>query len=220
MLSDNFNLGEELFLALGQTALMVVTSLIIAVIFGGLLGLFLFLTSNNLFLKNKVVNQIFGTIANIVRSIPFIILLVLLIPLSNAIVHTTIGPTAVIVPLAVAAIAFFGRIAEASFSDVGNGVLEAAIASGASHKDVIIGILLPEALPSLIKGITLTAISLIGYSAMAGTVGGGGIGNLAIRYGYQRYNTTVMIACVAALVIIVQVLQLIGDFSAQKTNKK
>ena len=220
MLPDSFNLSAELFYALGQTALMVVTSLLCAIIFGGLLGLLLFLTSSNLFLKNKAINQIFGTIVNIIRSIPFIILLVLLIPVSNAIVQTTIGPTAVIVPLAVAAIAFFGRIAEASFSDVGNGVLEAAIASGASHKDVIVGILLPEALPSLIKGITLTAISLIGFSAMAGTVGGGGIGNLALRYGYQRYNTTVMIACVVALVIIVQVLQLAGDFAAKKTNKK
>lgn len=220
MLPSNFNLFEELSISLGETAIMVVSSLLIAVILGGFLGLLLFLTSSRLFLKNTIINQVSGTLVNIIRSIPFIILLVLLIPISKAIVHTTIGPTAVIVPLSVAAIAFYARIAEASFSDVGVGVLEAALSSGASHKDVIVGILLPEALPSLIKGITLTAISLIGYSAMAGTVGGGGIGNLAIRYGYQRYNTMVMVVCVIALVIIVQVLQLVGDFAAKKTNKK
>lgn len=220
MLPDNFNLWEELTKALGETAVMVVWALLISVVLGGVLGLLLFLTSSRLFVRNQIVNQAAGTIVNIIRSIPFIILLVLLLPLSKAIVQTTIGPKAVIVPLAVAAIAFFARIAEASFSDVRAGVLEAAISSGASHRQVIFGILLPEALPSLIKGVTLTAISLIGYSAMAGTVGGGGIGNLAIRYGYQRYNTTVMIVCVVALVIIVQVLQLLGDFIAKKTDKK
>ena len=220
MLSNNFNLFEELTLALNETFLMVSVSLIVAIIIGGLLGLLLFLSSNHLFFKNRVLNEISGVIINITRSIPFIILLVLLIPISSAIVHTTIGPAAVIVPLSVSAIAFYARLSEASFSDVSTGVLEAAVASGAKAMDIIIHILIPEALPQLIKGITITAISLIGYSAMAGTVGGGGIGNLAIRYGYQRYNTTVMLTCVVVLIIIVQGLQLLGDFSAKKVNKK
>lgn len=220
MKSNNFDLFEELKLALNETFLMVSVSLIAAIIIGGLLGLLLFLSYNHLFFKNKVLNEISSVIVNIVRSIPFIILLVLLIPISKAIVNTTIGPTAVIVPLSISAIAFYARLSEASFSDVNKGVLESAVASGAKVFDIITGILIPEALPQLINGITITAISLIGFSAMAGTVGGGGIGNLAIRYGYQRYNTTVMITCVVALVVIVQALQLLGDSSSRLVNKK
>lgn len=220
MMSNNFNLLEELKLALNETFLMVSVSLVAAIIIGGLLGLLLFLSSNHLFFKNRVLNEISGIIINIIRSIPFIILLVLLIPISKAIVHTTIGPTAVIVPLSISAIAFYARLSEASFGDVSKGVLESAVASGAKVIDIITGILIPEALPQLINGITITAISLIGFSAMAGTVGGGGIGNLAIRYGYQRYNTTVMITSVVVLVVIVQALQLLGDYSSRRVNKK
>ena len=171
-----FDLKAALLLTFGQTMQMVISSLLAAIIIGGSIGLLLFLTSNTLFLKNRAINQIVGVIINITRSIPFLILLVLMIPVSKAIVHTSIGPNAVVIPLAVAAIAFFGRLSEASFSDVDNGVLEAAIASGASKLSIVLKILLPEALPSLIKNITVTAVSLIGFSAMAGTVGGGGIG--------------------------------------------
>lgn len=220
MLSNNFNLFEELILALNETFIMVSVSLIVAIMIGGLLGLLLFLSSNHLFFKNRVLNGVSGIIINVTRSIPFIILLVLLIPISSAIMHTTIGPAAVIVPLSVSAIAFYARLSEASFSEVNMGVLEAGVASGAKSIEIIIHILIPEALPQLINGITITAISLIGFSAMAGTVGGGGIGNLAIRYGYQRYNTTVMLTCVGVLIIIVQGLQLLGDFSAKQVNKK
>lgn len=220
MLSNNFNLFEELILALNETFIMVSVSLIVSIIIGGLLGLLLFLSSNHLFFKNRVLNGVSGIIINVTRSIPFIILLVLLIPISSAIMRTTIGPTAVIVPLSVSAIAFYARLSEASFSEVNMGVLEAGVASGAKSIEIIIHILIPEALPQLINGITITAISLIGFSAMAGTVGGGGIGNLAIRYGYQRYNTTVMLTCVGVLIIIVQGLQLLGDFSAKQVNKK
>ncbi|MBD8047500.1 MULTISPECIES: methionine ABC transporter permease [Clostridium] len=220
MLSNNFNLFEELILALNETFIMVSVSLIVAIIVGGLLGLLLFLSSNHLFFKNRVLNGVSGIIINVTRSIPFIILLVLLIPISSVIMNTTIGPAAVIVPLSVSAIAFYARLSEASFSEVNMGVLEAGVASGAKFIEIIIHILIPEALPQLINGITITAISLIGFSAMAGTVGGGGIGNLAIRYGYQRYNTTVMLTCVGVLVIIVQGLQLLGDFFAKQVNKK
>lgn len=214
-----FDLKAALILTFGQTMQMVISSLLAAIIIGGSIGLLLFLTSNSLFLKNRVINQIVGVIINITRSVPFLILLVLMIPVSKAIVHTSIGPNAVVIPLAVAAIAFFGRLSEASFSDVDNGVLEAAIASGASKLSIVLKILMPEALPSLIKNITVTAVSLIGFSAMAGTVGGGGIGDLAIRYGYQRYEPEVMFICVLVLVLLVQIFQVIGDASAKKLDK-
>ncbi|HEY5555558.1 methionine ABC transporter permease [Acetobacterium sp.] len=214
-----FDLKSALILTFGQTMQMVVISLVASVIIGGGIGLLLFLTSNNLFIKNKIVNQIVGVIINITRSIPFLILLVLMIPVSKAIVRTSIGPNAVVIPLAIAAIAFFARLSEASFSDVDHGILEAAIASGASKFSIVLKILMPEALPSLIKNITVTAVSLIGFSAMAGTVGGGGLGDLAIRYGYQRYEPAVMLICVVVLVLLVQFFQIIGDVSAKKLDK-
>ena len=220
MSSDGFNLYAELKLAMRETFFMVSTSLIVAVILGGVIGLLLFITSNHLFIKNKFINEISGAVINMIRSIPFLILLVLLLPLSKAIVHTTIGPKAVIVPLSVSATAFFARLAEVAFTEVGKGVLESAVASGAKPINIIINVLIPEALPQLIKAITVTAISLVGYSAMAGTVGGGGIGDLAIRYGYQRYNSKVMFSCVIVLIVLVQILQGVGDLSAKIVNKK
>lgn len=215
-----FNLAKALLSAFGETALMVLPSLAFAITLGGTLGLLLFTTENRLFVHNKIVNETVSFMVNIIRSVPFLILLVLLIPLSKLIVHTSIGPKSVIVPLSIASIAFYGRLAEASFSDVSTGVLEAALASGASKIAIIIHILIPEALPQLVKNITVTAVSLVGFSAMAGTVGGGGIGDLAIRYGYQRYQTEVMIVCVVALIILVQILQLSGDYAAKKINRR
>ena len=157
---------------------------------------------------------------NIIRSVPFLILMILLLPLSKLIVGTKIGSEAVIVPLSIASIAFFSRLAEASFSDVPKGILEASVASGASKPRIIFKILIPEALPSLVKNITVTAISILGFSAMAGLVGGGGLGDLAYRYGYQRYETDIMIACVVILIILVQVIQWIGDIFATALDKK
>ncbi len=216
----NFNLQEALKTSLLETLYMVGFSLIISVVVGGILGLFLYLTTSKLFFKNVIVNQVFGVVVNILRSIPFIILLVLLLPLTKAIVGTTIGAKSVVVPLTVTAIAFYARLAQAAFSEVDKGVLEAAHACGAHPVKIIFGILIPEALVGLVNGITVTTISLIGYSAMAGTVGGGGIGDLAIRYGYQRYETEVMFVCVAILVVIVQLIQLTGDSAAKKVNKR
>jgi D-methionine transport system permease protein len=216
----NFNLKEALFKSLQETLQMVSYSLILSILVGGLIGLFLYVTTNKLFFKNTLVNQIFGIVVNILRSIPFIILLVLLLPITKVIAGTTIGPQAVVVPLTVTAIAFYARLAQAAFAEVDNGVLEAASACGAHPLRIIFGILLPEARVGLINGITVTTISLIGYSAMAGTVGGGGIGDLAIRYGYQRYETDVMFVCVIILVVIVQLIQLAGDFAAKKSNKR
>ena len=215
-----FDLKAALIKAFEETALMSGISLLVAVIAGGGLGLLLYATSSRLFIRNRIVSQTAGFIINIIRSVPFLILLVLLIPLSKAVVHTTIGPTAVVIPLSIAAIAFFARLAEASFSDVNQGVIEAAISTGASKWSVIFRILLPESLPSLVRNITVTAVSLIGFSAMAGTVGGGGIGDLAIRYGYQRYQTDIMLICVALLVLLVQGVQLIGDLIAKLLDKK
>jgi D-methionine transport system permease protein len=215
-----FDLSEALGKAFQETALMSGVSLLAAIIIGGGLGLLLYATSSHLFIKNRIVNQIAGVIINVVRSIPFIILLVLLIPLSKAVAHTTIGPIAVVIPLSIAAIAFFARLADASFSDVNQGVIEAAISTGAAKWSVIIRILMPEALPSLVRNITITAVSLIGFSAMAGAVGGGGVGDLAIRYGYQRYQTDVMLICVALLILLVQGVQLVGDWIAKLLDKK
>ncbi|WP_110460873.1 methionine ABC transporter permease [Ruminiclostridium sufflavum] len=199
---------------------MVSYSLVISILFGGLIGLFLYVTTTKLFFKNMVVNQIFGAVVNILRSIPFIILLVLLLPVTKVIAGTTIGPEAVVVPLSVTAVAFYARLSQAAFSEVDKGVLEAASACGAHPLKIIFGILLPEARVGLINGITVTTISLIGYSAMAGIVGGGGIGDLAVRYGYQRYETEVMFACVIILVVIVQLIQLAGDSAARRADKR
>lgn len=216
----NFNLQEALKTSLFETFYMVGFSLAISVVAGGILGLILYLTTSKLFFRNTVINQAFGVVVNILRSIPFIILLVLLLPITKAIVGTTIGAKSVVVPLTVTAIAFYARLAQAAFSEVDNGVLEAAHACGAHPLKIIFGILIPEALFGLVNGITVTTISLIGYSAMAGTVGGGGLGDLAIRYGYQRYETQVMFVCVAILVVIVQLIQLTGDTAARKVNKR
>ena len=215
-----FDLRAALLKAFQETALMSGVSLLTAVIVGGALGLLLYATNSRLFIRNRIINQTAGTVINVVRSIPFLILLVLLIPLSKAVVNTTIGPTAVVIPLSIAAIAFFARLADASFSDVNQGVIEAAISTGASKWAVITRILLPEALPSLVRNVTVTAVSLIGFSAMAGTVGGGGIGDLAIRYGYQRYQTDVMLISVALLILLVQGIQLLGDLIARMLDKK
>ncbi|AMJ40619.1 methionine ABC transporter permease [Anaerotignum propionicum] len=216
----NFNLQGALTTALLESLFMVGNSLIVSILLGGVIGLLLYVTTSKLFFRNKIVNEICGIIVNILRSIPFIILLVTLMPITKMIVGTNIGPKAVVVPLTVTAIAFYARLSQAAFAEVDNGVLEAASACGAHPIKIIFGILLPEARVGLINGITVTTISLIGYSAMAGTVGGGGIGDLAVRYGYQRYETDVMLLCVLILVIIVQGIQLFGDTIAKKANKR
>ena len=217
---EGFDLKTALIKAFGETALMSGVSLLAAIIIGGIIGLLLYATSSRLFIRNKIINQLAGIIINIIRSVPFLILLVLLIPLSKTIVKTTIGPNAVIIPLSIAAIAFFARLADSSFADVNQGVIESAISTGASKWAVVLRVLLPEALPSLVRNITVTAVSLIGFSAMAGTVGGGGIGDLAIRYGYQRYQISVMLICVVLLVLLVQGIQLVGDLIANSLDKK
>lgn len=213
-------LKSELGQAVLDSGKMIGIAIIISLIIGGALGLILYLTSNRLFFKNKLINYIAGFIINVIRSLPFIILLVLLLPLTKVLVGTNIGPEAATVPITIAAIAFFARLSEGAFSEVDNGVIEAAISSGASMRLIIFDVLIVEALPSLIRGITVNLVSLIGYSAMAGIVGGGGIGDLAIRYGYYRYETGVMIVTVIILLILVQVIQLTGDALANKLSRK
>ena len=203
-----------------QTIYMISISLLIAVVIGLPIGIVLYITDKGLFLENRIIKNTLGFIVNLVRSIPFIILLVALIPLTNFIVGTTIGPTAASVSLSVAAIPFFARIVETALREIDKGVIEAAIAAGATPWMIIKDVLLLEARSGIISGITLTLISLIGFSAMAGTVGGGGIGDLAIRFGYYRYDNTIMIATVLILIILVQFIQLLGDFIAKVVDKR
>ncbi|KZL91606.1 methionine ABC transporter permease [Clostridium magnum] len=204
-------LGRELGKSFIDSIQMIGIAMILSIVIGGIIGLVLYLTSNELFYKNKIINNIAGIVINIIRSLPFVILLVLLIPITKIIVGTSIGPKAAAVPLSIASIAFFARLAEGSFSEVDKGVLEAAIASGAKMSLILKDVLIVEALPGLIRSVTVSLVSLVGYSAMAGIVGGGGIGDLAIRYGYYRYETGVMISTVVILIVLVQVIQFVGD---------
>ncbi|NLY42626.1 MAG: ABC transporter permease [Clostridiaceae bacterium] len=211
---------QNLTKAFAETFLMCGTSLGLAILLGVPLGLFIYITRKGLFWENRILNFIGGFLINIIRSTPFVILLVLLIPLTQRIVGSTIGPLAASVPLSVAAIAFFARLVENALCEVDKGVIEAAVATGASTFMIIKDVLLAEALPGIIRGLTVTAISLVGYSAMAGIVGGGGVGDLAVRFGYYRYQTDVMIITVASLIVLVQLLQTIGDFIAKKADRR
>lgn len=210
----------DLAKAFGETFYMVGISLTLSIILGIPLGLLLYITDKGLFAENKVINFIGGLAINIIRSTPFIILLVLVLPLTQKVIGTTIGPIAASVPLSIASVAFYARLVQSSLLEVDKGVIEAAVSMGASPGMIITDVLLSESLPGLLRGLTITAVSLIGYSAMAGIVGGGGVGDLAIRFGYYRYQTDVMLITVAVLVVLVQLVQATGDFLAQKSNKQ
>lgn len=210
----------ELNKAFFETLYMVGIATLIAILIGMPLGVLLYVTDTGLILENKFIRSVAGIITNLVRSIPFIILLVFLIPFTTWLLGTNIGPSAAAVPLSVAAIPFFARIVESAAREIDRGVIEAAVSVGASPWTIIREIILPEARPGIISGLTITVISLVGYSAMAGTVGGGGIGDLAIRYGYYRYDNNVMYTTVVILIVLVQVIQYTGDFIARKVNKR
>lgn len=220
MLQSIFKVKGDILASLGQTFYMVVISVVIGIIFGALIGLVLYTTENPLFVRKRIVNRIVGAIINVVQSVPFLILMVLLLPLSKLVVGTKIGSKAVLVPLSIAAVAFFARLSEASFTDVSKGVIEAFISTGASKAKVIVKILIPEALPSLVRNITVTTVAILGFSAMAGLVGGGGLGDLAYRYGYQRYQSEIMIICVLILIVLVQGIQALGEWGVKKVSKK
>ncbi len=206
--------------SLGETLYMVGVSAAISTVLGIPLGVILVTTSRGHILENVLINRILGAIANATRSTPFIILMVAIIPLTRVLAGTSIGTNAAIVPLAIASIPFVGRVVESSLREVDYGLIEAAQAMGASPFQIITRVLIPEALPSISLGLTLTVISLIGYSAMAGAIGGGGLGDLAIRFGYQRFRVDVMIATVVILIALVQIVQSAGDMLAHRLNKK
>ena len=197
--------------SLCETLRMIGVAGLLAVLFGIPLGVVLVVTSRGGLKQNLAINRTIGIFVNAVRSTPFIILMVAIIPLTRFIVGTSIGTTASIVPLFFAAMPFMGRVVEGALREVDGGVVEASQAMGATPLQIILKVLLPEALPSLISGVTLMFISLVGFSAMAGALGGGGLGDVAIRYGHQRFRVDVMVATVAILIVLVQAIQSTGD---------
>jgi D-methionine transport system permease protein len=211
----------QLFLtALGETAIMVGISGLLSLFFGLPLGLLLVMTDKGGIWTQPAVNRVLGGAINAFRSTPFIILLVALIPLTRLIVGTTIGTTAAIVPLTIAATPYYARMAEMSLREVDHGLIEALRALGATRWQIVREALVPEALPGLVTGFTVTLVTLIGASAMAGAVGAGGLGDLAIRYGYQRFETTIMIGVIAVLIVVVSVVQFAGDRLARSLDRR
>ena len=206
--------------ALGETVYMVVVSMIIATIIGVPLGVLLHTTSKGQILESLAVNRIVGAIVNAVRSIPFIILLVAIIPFTRLLVGSAIGTTAAMVPLVIAAIPFIGRQVETSLKEVPFGLVEAAQSMGATPAQIIWKVLLPESMSSIVAQLTTVIISLVGESAMAGAVGGGGLGDLAIRYGYQRFRPEIMLATVVILIVLVQLVQFVGHTLAKRLDKR
>lgn len=202
---------DLLLSALWETVLMTVASGLISLVAGLPLGLALVVTAKGGIAENLWINRVLGAVVNAFRSIPFIILLVALIPLTRLIVGTALGTWAAIVPLAIAATPYYARIAEVSLREVDRGLIEAVRAMGGNRWTIIREVLVPEALPGIVSGFTVTLVTLIGASAMAGAIGAGGLGDLAIRYGYQRFETTVMIAVVIVLIILVCGIQWLGD---------
>ena len=203
-----------------ETFYMVAVATIIGGIIGIPLGITLVTTSKGHILENRFINQILGTIVNIIRSIPFIILMVAIIPLTRLIAGTSIGTTAACVPLTIVAIPFLSRLVETSIRDVDFGLVEAAESMGATPFQSRRKVLIPEALPTIINNITVLIVNLIGASAMAGAIGGGGLGDIAIRYGYQRFRPDVMLATIIILIVVVNVIQAGGDFASRKKHKK
>lgn len=210
----------ELWVAIGQTFLMLGIGLSAAVLLGGPLGIWLFLLSPGQSLENRAVYAVVGWFVNMVRSFPFIILLVALVPVTRLLVGTSIGPLAASVPLSVAAIPYFARLVEQNLREVPRGVIEAAHAMGASETQIIWRVLLVEARSGIVQALVVLSISFLSYSAVAGVVGAGGIGDLAIRYGYYRFQTEVMLLTVAILVLLVQLIQTVGNHISRRLDKR
>lgn len=206
--------------ALGETIYMVLVSMAISTAIGVPLGVLLHVTGKGEILDAPMVNRMVGAVVNAVRSIPFIILMVAIIPLTRLIVGSAIGTTAAMVPLVIASVPFIGRQVETSLREVPHGLIEAALAMGATPMQIITRVLLPESMPSIVSQLTTVIIALVGESAMAGAIGGGGLGDLAIRYGYQRFRPDIMIATVVILIVLVQLVQLMGNALAARLNKR
>jgi D-methionine transport system permease protein len=205
---------------LGETLVMVGVAGLLAAIGGVPIGVILLITGRGHVWPQPAIHRVLGLLVNAFRSTPFIILMIAIIPLTRLLVGSSIGTSAAIVPLTIAAVPFVARLAESSLREVDPGLIEAALAMGASPWQVVFKVLLPEAWPGIIAGITITLVSLVGYSAMAGAVGGGGLGDLGIRYGYQRFQPTVMVAVVVVLILLVQGIQSVGDLVAARLNKR
>ena len=205
---------------IGETLYMTLTSTAIAYVLGIPLGVLVYITDKNGICKNRIINVIAGVVINIIRSVPFLILLVAIIPFTRLVVGTSIGSTATIVPLVVAATPFVARMVESSLREVNEGVVEAAKAMGASRLQIILKVLLPDAKPSLLVGATIAVATILGYSAMAGFVGGGGLGAIAINYGYYRYQGDIMFITVILLVVIVQLFQEVGVRLVNRIDKR
>jgi D-methionine transport system permease protein len=199
-----------------ETIYMVVAASVIAILVGLPLGTLLYVTQKNGILAQPLTNVLLSGMVNVTRSIPFVILMIAVIPFTRLLIGSSIGTNAAIVPLSLCAIPFLARVVENSLLDLNKGLVEAANAMGATAWQIIVKVLIPEALPSIINGVTLTVISLLGYSAMAGAVGGGGLGDLAIRYGYQRFDLTIMLLTIAIMVVLVQAIQFFGDNIAKQ----
>ncbi|MEB0032605.1 methionine ABC transporter permease [Undibacterium sp. RTI2.1] len=220
-MSENIlNILPELWISIAQTFLMLGIGLSAAVLIGGPLGILLYLVGPGQSLANRPVFTVLDWLVSTVRSFPFIILLVALVPFTRSIVGSSIGPTAAAVPLSIAAIPYFARLVEQSLREIPRGVIEAAHAIGASELQIIWRVLLVESKSGLVLGFTVLAISFLSYSAVAGVVGGGGIGDLAIRYGYYRFQTDVMVFTIAILVVLVQIIQFVGNTVARRIDHR
>ena len=210
-MSDWARIYPQLVEATGETLYMVGISALLTVVFGVPLGILLTVTAPGALAPRPLLHRLLGLVVNLGRSLPFIILLFLVAPVTRGIVGTTIGSTAAIVPLTIGAVPFLARLVETSLREVAPGKVEAVLSMGARRRDVVRTVLLPEALPSLVAGVTVTVVALISYSALAGAVGGGGLGDFASRFGYQQFRTDITLATVVLLLVIVQALQWAGD---------
>lgn len=206
--------------ALKETLFMVSVTTLLAVLIGTPIGVLLVSTRKNHILENNALNQILSYVVNLGRSFPFIILMIFIIPFTRLLIGTSIGTTAAIIPLTVATIPFYSRIVENALLEVDWGIIEASQAMGATPIQIICKVLIPESMPAIVLGITMTLVNVIGYSAMAGTVGGGGLGDLAIRYGYHRFDTEIMTWTVILLIVLVQAIQSSGNFVAKHINRR
>ncbi|MEG0563089.1 methionine ABC transporter permease [Anaerorhabdus sp.] len=211
---------DQLVLALNETLFMTFTSLILSVIFGLIIGVLLFSTQSEGLYKNKVLNVVTDFIINVLRAIPFIIILILVIPFTKMLVGTMLGAKAAIPSLVIAATPFYARLAVIAFTEVDKGTIEASKAMGASKLEIITKVLIPEALPALVSGICVTGISLVSYTAMAGAIGAGGLGNLAYLYGFARRDNVVLFSATVLVIIIVFIIQGVGDYIVKKIDKR
>lgn len=211
MKTDWNEMVQLLLNATGETLYMMLLAGLFTLLIGLPLGVVLFISRRGGLLPLPRLNRALGAVINLGRSLPFVVMLIALIPLTRLIVGTTLGSTAAVVPITIGAFPFFARIVETALDEVDKGRIEAIVAMGGDVRHVILKVLLPEALPALVAGVTLTLVMLIGFSSMAGVIGGGGLGDLAIRYGYQRFNNQIMVVTVIVLVVLVQGVQSLGD---------